>query len=115
MHEFAITQQIFETANEYAKKHEAKSVTAINLVVGDLCGCVADSVALYFDLMAADSLCENAKLNIERVKPQLKCKVCGELFERRPFSFDCPKIGCGGEGEPTEIGREFEIRSIEIV
>ena len=28
------------------------------------------------------------------------------------MTFDCPK--CGGQGEPTDIGKEFYIESIEI-
>jgi hydrogenase nickel incorporation protein HypA/HybF len=89
-------------------------VAAVNLVVGDYSGLVADSIALYFDIIAENTACEGAALNIERVAPMLRCKDCGGLFERRPFAFDCPEVGCSGEGEPTEIGREFYIRSIEI-
>jgi hydrogenase nickel incorporation protein HypA/HybF len=73
---------------------------------------VADSINLYFEIIAEGTLCEKAKLNIERVKPKLKCTRCGEYFERRPFSFECPS--CKGEGEPTEIGKEFYLKSIEI-
>jgi hydrogenase nickel incorporation protein HypA/HybF len=76
---------------------------------------VADSIALYFDLIAEGTCCAGASLCIERVAPMLRCKVCGRLFERRPFEFNCTAAGCPGEGEPTEIGREFLIRSIEII
>ena len=41
----------------------------------------------------------------------VKCPKCGELFERKPMSFACPK--CGTDGEPTEIGKEFYIDTIE--
>ncbi len=112
MHEYPITQRIIEIADEYAAKNNASEVKVINLVVGDYCGYVASSIELYFDLIAEGKLCEKAKLNIERVVPKLKCSSCGELFVRKPFSFECPN--CKGEGSPTEIGQEFYIRSIEI-
>lgn len=112
MHEYPITQRIIEIAGEYAVKNNATEVKVINLVVGDYSGYVASSIELYFDIIAEGSICEKAKLNMERIVPKLKCNICGELFIRKPFSFECPY--CKGEGSPTEIGQEFYIRSIEI-
>ncbi len=112
MHEYPITQHIIEMAEKYAKEHGASQVEVINLVVGDYSGYVGDSINLYFEIIAEGTLCEKAVLNIERVKPKLKCTSCGEYFERKPFSFECPN--CKGEGEPTEIGKEFYLKSIEI-
>jgi len=67
---------------------------------------------MYFDEISKGTLCEGCALDIRRVKPKLECGVCGQLFERRPFSFECPS--CGGEGHPTRIGTEFYIDTIEI-
>lgn len=112
MHEYPITKRIIEIAQEYAIKNHVDEVKQINLVVGDYCGYVASSIELYFDIIAEGSLCEKASLNIERVQPKLKCESCGELFVRKPFSFECPN--CHGEGVPTQIGQEFYIKSIEV-
>lgn len=112
MHEYPITQRIIEIANEAALKNNANEVKQINLIVGDYSGYVASSIELYFDIIAEGSLCEHAKLNITRIKPELKCNCCGKLFIRKPFSFQCPF--CGSEGNPTEIGKEFYIKSIEV-
>jgi hydrogenase nickel incorporation protein HypA/HybF len=114
MHEYQVTQNIIRTAEEFAAANGAETVAVINLVVGDCSGCVADSIELYFDLIAQGTLCSDARVNIERVSPKLRCKLCGGYFERKPFEFTCPLEGCGGEGEPTEIGREFYIRSIQV-
>jgi hydrogenase nickel incorporation protein HypA/HybF len=112
MHEYPITKRIIEVAEEYAVKNNAAEVKVIHLVVGDYSGYVASSIELYFELIAEGSLCGKAKLEIERVIPKLKCSGCGELFVRKPFSFECPY--CGKEGTPTEIGQEFYIKSIEV-
>jgi len=112
MHEYPITKRIIEIADEFAKKNNVHEIKQINLVVGDYSGYVASSIELYFDIIAEGYLCENAKLSIERVVPKLKCDDCGELFIRKPFSFQCPI--CNGEGSPTEIGKEFYIKSIEV-
>jgi hydrogenase nickel incorporation protein HypA/HybF len=34
------------------------------------------------------------------------------MFHRQPGSFACPQ--CGSDGEPTDVGKEFYIDSIEI-
>ena len=112
MHEYPITKRIIEIAEEYATSNHANEVKVIHLVVGDYSGYVASSIELYFDLIAAGSCCEGAKLSIERIKPKLCCGQCGEYFERKPYSFECPN--CHGEGCPTEIGQEFYIRSIVV-
>ena len=112
MHEYPITKQIIEIAEAYAKENNAEEIKIINLVVGDYSGYVASSINLYFKTIAQESLCKNAKLKIKRIKPKLKCNKCGKLFIRKLFSFECPI--CDGQGEPTDIGREFYIKSIEI-
>ena len=49
MHELAITEEILRIAIEHAERAQAKRVTDINLVVGELSSVVDDSVQFYFD------------------------------------------------------------------
>ena len=114
MHEYPATKRIIEIAEKYALGNGAGGVTAINLVVGEASGYVPDSIELYFPIIANGTLCENARLRIKSPKAMLRCGKCGRLFMRRPFMFACPGPGCGGEGGPTELGREFYVESIEI-
>lgn len=112
MHEFPITEQIIKIAEERAIQAEAVRVTKVSLVVGDYSGFIGESIQMYFDIISKGTLCEGAVIEIERVKPKLQCGSCGAYFERQPMSFQCPH--CGGEGGPTEIGKEFYIDSIEV-
>jgi len=114
MHEYPLTQNIIEMAEGYAKAEnpgEDVKVKKIVLVIGEASGIAGECLRLYFDIIAENTLCEGASLEIESVKPMLKCGSCGELFVRKPFSFEC---ACGGEGEPTQTGREFYIKLIEV-
>ena len=115
MHEASLAAQILDTAAFYAAEQRAARVSAIHLVVGDDAGCDAGSLELYFEMAAEGGLCAGARLLTERVTPRLRCSACGRLFVRKPFSFACPEPGCPGEGEPTKIGREFYIKSIEVL
>lgn len=111
MHELPITEQIVKICTQTAAKYNA-TVKTIELVVGEDSGFIGESIQMYFDVIGKGTVCEGAKLHITGVKPKLKCFACGEYFDRKPFSFTCPF--CGGEGGPTEIGKEFYIKSVEL-
>jgi hydrogenase nickel incorporation protein HypA/HybF len=112
VHEYPITQRIINIAENVAKENKATRVKEISLVVGDMSGFIGDSIQMYFDVLAKDTLVEGAKLSITYIKPKLKCIACGELFVRPKFSFSCPK--CGQDGEPTDIGKEFYVKDIVV-
>jgi len=112
MHEYPITEQIIKIAEKHCAGAGAARVTGITLVCGDYSGVVVESVDMYFSAISEGTLCEGATIKIERVEPELKCPSCGALFKRKPMSFACPE--CGTDGEPTEIGKEFYIKEIEV-
>lgn len=112
MHELPITEKIIRIAEEHCAKAGASRVTKIHLVIGDNSGIVGSAIQMYFDVITEGTRCEGAALEITTVKPKLRCQSCGALFERALLSFSCPE--CGGEGQPTEIGREFFIDQIEV-
>jgi len=112
MHEYPITQQIIKIAEKHCLEAGNKRVTKVSLVVGEYSGFVGDSIQMYFDVITKGTLCEGSKIEMEYIKPKLKCPGCGELFSKIPMSFACPK--CGEDGGPTDIGKEFYIKEIEV-
>lgn len=112
MHELPITQHIIELADKHCRDNGGNRVLKVNLVIGDYSGYVGESVQMYFDVISQGTLCEGAKCEIEHVEPKSRCLKCGKLFKRELLSFQCPY--CGGDSEPTDIGKEFYIDSIEI-
>lgn len=112
MHEYPITEQIIKICEDHCRQAKANKVTKVNLVIGDYSGYVGDSVQMYFDIISQGTLCDGALVEIQHIKPKLRCSECGELFYKKPLSFECPH--CGGEGGPTDIGKEFYIESIEV-
>lgn len=112
MHEYPATQRIVAIACEQSALHSNRPVQAIHLVVGDDAGYVGDSIQLYFELIATDTACADARLEIRRIRPQLQCPACHRFFERKPFSFACPD--CGTTSHPSAIGKEFYVESIDF-
>jgi hydrogenase nickel incorporation protein HypA/HybF len=112
MHEYPVTEQIIKIASKIAGEHNAKSISVIRLVVGELSGFVGESIQMYFDILADGTLCQGASLEFEYIKAQWFCPKCDCCYERKPISFACPQ--CGQDGLPTEVGKEFYVRDIEI-
>ncbi len=113
MHEASVTEALVKIAVEEAVKSKAVKVESLSLVVGETTGYMAESLEFYFKSFAKDTILEGAVLHIEYVKPRLRCASCDSLFERKQFSFDCPK--CGMPGEMTSVGSEFYIDTMNIV
>ena len=108
MHEYALAQNIIETALSYA---DGAKVKYIALCIGGASGVSGESIAMYFDIIAEGTGCERAELDIEPITPVLKCGDCGALFEQQLFNLDCV---CGGPGYPTGTGKEFYVKYIEV-
>ena len=112
MHELSITQNILGIVVKHAEKAQARRVTAINLVVGELAGFVDDSIQFYFDMLSPGSMAEGARLVIERVPARVRCRACAQEFEPKDMNWACP--GCAAIGGEVLSGREFSVKSIEV-
>ncbi len=97
---------------EKAKNSNAKKITSITLVLGELSGLQEESIRMYFNNLSKENILEGTKLIIKPVKSKLKCKDCGNVFEHKKSNFSCPK--CRGLGILTNSGKEFYIDNIEI-
>ena len=92
MHEYPITQQIIKICEKHCLEAEAQKVVNVRLVVGDSSGFIGDSIKMYFDIIAEGTVCDGSDIEIVHVKPKLKCPACGEMFDRRPLSFECSAV-----------------------
>ena len=112
MHELPITQKIVKIADEHCRENGGNRVLKVNMVIGDYSGYVGEAIQTYFGIIAEGTLCEGASLEFVKVEPMLRCGSCGKLFKKQPLSFECPY--CGGQGQQSEVGKEFYIDTIEI-
>ena len=113
MHELSITQNILEIALRHGEKVQAKKITQLNLVIGQLSSVVDDSVQFYWDMIAEGSLAEGASLAFKRIPAQLECQDCGQIYNLSKKQLDtCPS--CDGLHVKILAGKEFRLESIEI-
>lgn len=112
MHELAITQSMLDLVVEQAKQAGGSKVARIDLLVGEMCGFVKESVQFYFDLLSKGTIAEGASLNFTMVPATARCKVCGKIFEMKEFSWACPD--CAQTSLDVIGGKELRVESIEV-
>lgn len=112
MHELSVTESLLKIAVEHAEKAEAKRVTDLHLVIGDLASMVDDSIQFYWDIIAQGTIAERATLHFRRVPAELQCNACFEKYQPNDTDLICPK--CGGVGAKIIAGEEFFLESIDV-
>jgi hydrogenase nickel incorporation protein HypA/HybF len=113
----SISSAVVNTAVKHAG---GRRVTVVNLRVGALRQVVPSSLAFYFGIVARDTVCEDAELDLELIDALLRCPECGREWDPAPEPaldivipvFRCP--GCESAGAETLAGDELEVDSIEV-
>jgi hydrogenase nickel incorporation protein HypA/HybF len=122
MHELSISSAVVDTALRHAA---GRPVASVQLRVGALRQVVPESLAFYFEIVARDTACEGAALELEVVPAWMECRVCGCEWDPAPEpelghepltavlpTFRCP--GCELAAAEVVRGDELEVESIEV-
>lgn len=112
MHELSVTESLLNIALQHAEKAGARRVTDLHLVIGELASMVDDSIQFYWDIIAKDTIAEQAILHFRRVPAQLQCMTCFEKYHPTDRELACPK--CNGVNTRIIAGEEFRLESIDV-
>ena len=112
MHELYATQAILDKALQKAGEENAKHITNVYIVVGEISSYSDDSVQFYWDTLSEGTPAAGARLYFRRVPLAFKCLVCDSHFAPRDASFDCPR--CGSVRVRVATGREFNLEAIDL-
>ena len=122
MHEFSMTTQIVNYVLEEAKKHNAKRVNEVHLIIGKLTFLGIEQVKFAYDLLVKNTIMEDSKLHIEEKNGVVKCNNCGYngdlKYEDDPvYHIPSPTLNCPKCGDVVNIvgGKECTIKSIKLV
>ena len=110
MHEMALAEGILDIVLSYADKNEAKKVTEISVLVGEMTGVVDESLEFCFTSIAKDTKAEGAKLILKRIPLVARCLECGKETKIERYNFTCPH--CGSLRMETISGRELRVESL---
>ncbi|MDA3871366.1 MAG: hydrogenase maturation nickel metallochaperone HypA [Candidatus Marinimicrobia bacterium] len=111
MHEGAIVQSIFDSAEEIKKKENLKNVTTIKIIVGEYHQIVKEVMFTYFDIMKLEyNGFKKAKLEMDVIPAEIQCKSCGKSFNINDPIMICPNC----QSFETELikGKELYIKAI---
>lgn len=112
MHELSVTQSILDIALQHAEKAEAKRITDLYIVMGQLSSMVDDSIQFYWEIIARGTIAERATLHFRRVPAELQCRSCSTKYHPTDRELACPE--CGGVNTKIIAGEEFALESIDV-
>jgi hydrogenase nickel incorporation protein HypA/HybF len=112
MHELPVTESLLKISLQHAEKANAKRVTDLHIVMGELASMVDDSIQFYWEVIAKDTIAEQATLHFRRVPAELQCMTCFEKYHPTDGELICPK--CSGVGAKIIAGEEFFLESIDV-
>jgi len=109
MHELSVATAVLNTALRNAAE---RRVTAVAVRAGRLRQVVPDSLRFYFEIVARDTACEDARLDLTEVPVRLRCGQCGEEWEPGWPLFRCSR--CASADVEVLSGEELEVEYIEV-
>lgn len=112
MHELSIANSIVETVLQEVTRKHLPPVQAIALRIGALSSVDPEALRFGFDSIIPDTPLAKAKLEIEFVPVQGKCRTCSQEFAVEDFIFACPHCQ-SGQIEVTR-GEELDIAYLEV-
>lgn len=112
MHELSVTENILDVVLKHAQDAHARQVVNIYLVIGQLASIVDDSVQFYWEMIAKDTIAEQACLHFRRVPAEFECLDCGHTFRLDDGDWLCPH--CGSAQLTVIAGEEFFIESMDV-
>jgi hydrogenase nickel incorporation protein HypA/HybF len=109
MHELSIASAVLNTALKHA---EDRPVEIVAMRVGKLRQVVPDSLLFYWEIVARDTICDDARLELTEIAARLRCDACGTEWEPLIAAFRCP--GCASAQVTVAAGEELEIDYLEL-
>src|SRR5512146_2887816 len=112
MHELYATQGILDHAVQKAGEQNAKRITDVHIVVGEISSYQDDSIQFYWDEISKGTIAEQAKLHFRHVPAELQCMNCGTKYNPKEGEVVCPN--CGSTGARIWSGEEFYLEALDV-
>ncbi|HLI60045.1 MAG TPA: hydrogenase maturation nickel metallochaperone HypA [Solirubrobacteraceae bacterium] len=109
MHELSVATAVLNTALKHAG---GRPVEVVAMRAGSLRQVVPDSLRFYWEVVARDTECQGARLEIEEIDVWLRCEDCGREWEPLIAAFRCPQ--CASAHVDVVAGEELEIDYLEL-
>jgi len=108
MHELALIQSVVEMVSEHA---QGRCVRRVKLEIGKFACVMPDAMRFCFDVVAAGTPLEGARLEIIEIEARARCRVCGETFVQETLWACCH---CGARDCERISGDELQVKEYEL-
>jgi hydrogenase nickel incorporation protein HypA/HybF len=112
MHELSVTESILEISIRHAHQANAKRITNLYLVIGQLASIVDDSVQFYWDIVSKGTIADGAILHFKRLPATIACLDCNHQYTPGNNGFSCPM--CNSDHVKVISGDEFFMEAIDV-
>ncbi len=112
MHELSIALGIVRIAENETKKAKARTVTLIELEIGELAGIEFESLDFVWPAAVKDTVLERAERKIDKVKGQARCIDCDAVFDIQHLYDACPS--CQSNFKGIIHGKELRVKALEV-
>ncbi len=112
MHEFSIAINIIDIASKTAENANAEKINEVEIEVGMLSGVIIEALEFALESAVKNTLLENAKIVIEKVRARAECNNCKAEFEPDNLITQCPV--CDSLDFKIIRGRELRVKSINV-
>jgi hydrogenase nickel incorporation protein HypA/HybF len=110
MHELSVATGVLNTVLKHAGD---RPVEAVAMRVGAMRQVVPESLRFYWEIVARDTVCENARLDLTVVDAKLRCERCRREWMPSIPVFRCPD--CGAAGRVAIVaGDELSVEYLEL-
>ena len=122
MHELSMATQIVENVLGEAKRHGAKKIAEVHLVIGKMTFLGVDQIQFSYGILVKGTIMEDSKLIIEEQDGVIQCSICGfkgpvPITDDPAYHIPVPTLKCPKCGEAAKIveGKECTIKSIRLL
>lgn len=114
MHETALALSILDIVVSKCGEAGGRRIDEVRVRIGKAAGVLPEALSFAFDAAKANTVAENARLDIEHVPIGGVCRDCGKDFtvDEAQYVFACPL--CDSKSFEFTTGREMEIVDMEI-
>lgn len=112
MHELTIAVEVIDIANDYAKRAGSSVATEIEIEVGELSGVEYDALDFALEVSKKNTILENTRINILKIKGKAKCNNCNTEFETDNLYAFCPV--CKQYDFTITDGKQLKVKTISF-
>jgi hydrogenase nickel incorporation protein HypA/HybF len=112
MHELSLAHSILSIAENAVPENSKAFVTSVGLQIGELSGIEIESLEFAFSVIKADTLLQNAELDIQIIKGEAECSECKTIFSLSSYGTCCPQ--CKSYSMKILNGREMRVLNIVV-